>query len=152
MCHTTTMRWRHWRVATAIPNSPPRSRRDGFAKNRSPDGAKRNPGCRAANRESRVTLRSTRATTPPSFQQSHRVGGLLPELIEDALSRRLVGPPAQDGGAVAESFAAEMIVANLDHEPWLQRTPLCRTLGRPSARAARRIAGETGRCDQRFES
>src|SRR3954470_8610793 len=81
----------------------------------------------------------------PLLQQFHWVGGLLAELIEFALPRRLVGPPAQDGGAVAEAFAAEMIVANLDHEFWLQRTPLCRSLGRPSARPAPGLSGEPGR-------
>src|SRR6185369_10532344 len=97
-----------------------------------------------------LRFRFTRATTA-SLQQLHRIGGFLPELIELALSRRLVGPPAQDGGAVPKALAAEMIVANLDHEFWLQRTPFCRTLGRPPARPARRIAGEAGRRDQRFE-
>ena len=87
----------------------------------------------------------------PSLQELHWIGGLLPKLIEGALSRRLVGPPALDGGAVAEALAAEMIVANFDHEFWFQRTPLRRSLGRPSARPARRIAGEAGRRDQRFE-
>src|SRR5687768_15045654 len=97
------------------------------------------------------TSASRHRAAPLSFQQLHRIGGLLPELIELALPWRLVGPPAQDGGAVAEALAAEMIVANLDHEFWLQRTPLCRTLGRPSARPARRVAGEPGRRYQRFE-
>src|SRR5215216_4719941 len=124
---------------------------------RSPDGANGSRECapddrlRAIRDDSQrrkrapgLHFRSTRATRlrPLSLQQLHRVGGLLPELIEAALPRRLVGPPAQDGGAVAEAFAAEMIVANLDHEFWLQRTPLRRSLRRPSARPARRVAGE----------
>jgi len=41
-----------------------------------------------------TALRST-GYDHPSLQQFHRVGGLLPELIEVALPRRLVGPPAQ---------------------------------------------------------
>src|SRR5215208_4852190 len=151
MCLMITMRWQRWRAAMATMSLHPRWRRDGFAESvaRVERSAIRG-GSGRRKRGSRVTLRSTRLRAP-SRQQSHRIGGLLPELIEAALPRRLVGPPAQDGGAVAKSFAAEMIVANLDHEFWLQRTPLCRTLGRPSARPARRIAGEAGRRDQRFE-
>src|SRR4051812_15847641 len=86
-----------------------------------------------------------------SDQQLHRIDGRLFQLIERALLRRLVRPPAQDRGAVAKSFAAEMIVADLDDQFRLQRAPLRRTLGGPAAGAARCIAGETGLCDQRFE-
>jgi hypothetical protein len=50
---------------------------------------------------------------------------------------------------VAEAVAAEMVVADFDDELWLQRAPLRRTVGRPPARPARRIAGEAGLCDQR---
>src|SRR6185312_17126695 len=35
-----------------------------------------------------------------------------------------------------------MVVANFDDEFWLERAPLRRSLGRPSARTARRIAGK----------
>jgi hypothetical protein len=41
------------------------------------------------------------------------------QLIERALLRRFVRPPAQDGGAVAKPFAAEMIVGYFDDEFWL---------------------------------
>src|SRR3981189_466809 len=84
-------------------------------------------------------------------QQLHRVGGLLLELIEGALLRRLVRPPAQDGCAMAKPLAAEVIVADLNDQFWLERAPLCRALRRPSARPARRVAGEAGLCDQRLE-
>src|SRR3954453_8147847 len=106
MCPMITTRWRHWRAATAISNSPRRWQPDG------------------------------------SSQELHRIDGLLLELIEVALARRFVGPPAQDRGAVAKPLAAEMIVGHLDHEFRLQRTPARRTIGRPAARATRCIAGK----------
>src|SRR6201995_1826617 len=53
---------------------------------------------------------------------------------------------------MAKALAAEMVVADLDHELRLERTPLCRPLGRPAARAARRVAGEAGLCNQRLEA
>src|SRR5581483_12102969 len=84
-------------------------------------------------------------------EQLHRIGGLLLQLLEGALLRRLVRAPAQDGCAVAEALAGEMVVADFDHELRFQRTPLRRALGRPAAGAARRIAGEAGRGDQRFQ-
>src|ERR1700759_2690984 len=80
-----------------------------------------------------------------SGQQLHRIDGFLLQLIQRALPRRLVRTPAQDGGAVAETVAAEVVVAHLDHERWLQRTPLRGAFGRPAARAARRVAGESRR-------
>src|SRR5580704_6552853 len=45
-----------------------------------------------------------------SRQQLHRIGGPLFQLIERALPGCLVRPPAQDRGAVAKAFAAEVIV------------------------------------------
>src|SRR6186997_395571 len=86
-----------------------------------------------------------------SGQQLHRVDGLLLQLIEGALLRRFFWPPAQNRGAVAKPRAAEMIVADLDDQFRPQRTPLRRAFGRPAARAARRVAGETRLGDQRFE-
>src|SRR5262245_12685289 len=41
-----------------------------------------------------------------------------------------------------------MVVADLDHERWLQRLPFRRSLGRPAARSTRRAAGEAGLADQ----
>jgi len=43
---------------------------------------------------------------------------------------------------MAKPLAAEMVVADLDDELWLERTPLRRALGRPAARPAGRITGE----------
>src|SRR3954470_19685155 len=85
------------------------------------------------------------------FQQLHRIGHLLLQLLEAALPWCLVGAPAQDRGTVAKSLAAEMIVADLDHQLRLERTPLCRALGGPAARPARRVAGESGLADQFFK-
>src|SRR5438270_563366 len=71
-----------------------------------------------------------------SSQQFHRVRRLLLELLEGALARRFVRPPAQDRGAVTKAIAAEMIEADFDHELRLQRTPLRRTFAGPAAWAA----------------
>src|SRR4051794_40616852 len=86
-----------------------------------------------------------------SDQQLHRIDRFLLQLIQRALPRRLVGPPAQDGGAVAETVAAEMIVADLDHQLGFQRAPLRGTFGGPAARAARGIPGKPRFCDQPYE-
>src|ERR1041385_973338 len=86
-----------------------------------------------------------------SPQELHRIDRLLLQLVQRALTRRLVGAPAQDGGAVAETLAAEMVVADFHHQLRLQWAPLRGALGRPAARAARRVAGEAWLADQRFE-
>src|ERR1700754_2102878 len=65
-------------------------------------------------------LRCVRGTLS---QQLHRIDGLLLQLIQRALPRRLVRAPAQDGGAVTKTVAAEMIVADLDNQLRLERTP-----------------------------
>jgi hypothetical protein len=44
-----------------------------------------------------------------------------------------------------------MVIPNIDHEHRLYGLPLRRSFGGPSARAARRIAGESGRCDELLE-
>src|SRR5262249_8291154 len=41
------------------------------------------------------------------FQQRHQARLLLRDLIESALARRLVGPPAQEAGSVAKPVAGE---------------------------------------------
>src|SRR5271156_3751398 len=71
--------------------------------------------------------------------------------LEGALTRRLVGTPAQEPGAMAEPAAADMIVANFDDQFWAHWLPFCGALGAPPAGASRRVAGEAGRHDQRFE-
>src|SRR6478752_6265843 len=96
------------------------------------------------------------ASLPPggstfSRQQLLRVDSFLLQLIEGALAWRLVRPPAQDRGAVTKSLAAEMVVGDFDDQLRLERTPLRRAIGRPSARAARGIAGKSGFGDQRLK-
>ena len=58
-------------------------------------------------------------------------------------ARRLVGSPAQQPRAVPEALAAEVVVADLDHQLGLERLPLAE-LGRPAARAARRLPVKPG--------
>src|SRR5215510_5545716 len=87
-----------------------------------------------------------------SLQQSHQIGLLLLHLIERALPRRLVGAPAQQPGAVAEALAAEVIVADLDHELRLERLPFGRALRRPAAGPAGGVAGEARRRNELFQS
>src|SRR5262249_1183864 len=72
------------------------------------------------------------------------------DLIHGALSRRFVGPPAQKFGSVAKPMSGKMVVLNFDHELGLERLPLRRTTGGPSARASRRVAGESGWRDESF--
>src|SRR5262249_16171877 len=63
----------------------------------------------------------------------------------------LVRTPAQEARAVPESPAGEVIVANLGHQPRLERLPLPGTLGAPPAGAARGASGEAGRLPERTE-
>src|SRR4051794_38482948 len=77
--------------------------------------------------------------------------GLAAELVESALPRRLVRPPAQQRGAMAEAVRGDLIIAHLDHEFRPERLPLGGAFRAPPARAARGAAGEAGRLDERFE-
>jgi ferritin-like metal-binding protein YciE len=86
-----------------------------------------------------------------SVKKRHHIGFALPDLRQRALFGRLVGAPTQKPCAMAKALAAEMIVADFDHELRPQRLPFARTFGRPAAGAARRIAGEAGRADQRHQ-
>ena len=52
---------------------------------------------------------------------------------------------------MAESAAADMIVANFDDQFWVHRLPFCGALGAPPAGASRRVAGEAGRHNEPFE-
>src|SRR6266536_1884947 len=68
------------------------------------------------------------------------------QLIQSAILRELVRPPAQESGPMAKASAGKMIVAHLHHQLRLQRLPLAAALRAPSARAARRFAGEPCPC------
>src|SRR5262245_19447708 len=48
-------------------------------------------------------------------------------------------------------MSGKMVVLNFDHELGLERLPLRRTAGGPSARAPRRVAGESGWRDESFQ-
>src|ERR1700722_906470 len=84
-------------------------------------------------------------------QQRQQVCLLLLHLIERALPWRLVRAPAQQARAMPETLAGKVVVAHLDHKLRLERLPFARALGRPAARTARRVAGETRRRDQSFQ-
>jgi hypothetical protein len=86
-----------------------------------------------------------------SYQQLGQVRPLLRDLIHRALPRRLIWPPAQEFRPVAKALPGEMIVSNFDDEPRLERLPLCRAAGRPSARPARRAASESRPRDEPLE-
>jgi hypothetical protein len=44
-------------------------------------------------------------------------------LIHSALPRRLVGPPARQGGAMAEPIRCHLIISNLHDQLGLERIP-----------------------------
>src|SRR5262245_2344400 len=73
------------------------------------------------------------------------------ELLERALARGLVGTEANELGAVAKAVAADLVVADLDHELRLHRAPLFGAFGAPPAWSSRRLAGEARRRDEGLE-
>src|SRR4051794_3105762 len=117
MSSTITRRWLRSLAAMASRSWRTRWRRDGSDNSlRSLDGAQRNPGIAP-----QLTTAPDCAALHPGyrlhlFQQLHRIHRLLFQLLEAALPRGLVGAPAQDRGAMAKALAAEMVVADLDHE------------------------------------
>src|SRR5690606_28523487 len=74
-----------------------------------------------------------------------------PELVEGALARRLVRPPAPKGRAVPEPVARNLIVAHFRDQRMSERFPLACALCRPAARATRRTAGEARRAFEFLE-
>src|ERR1051326_1143823 len=87
-----------------------------------------------------------------AVSQQLEVGAAAPaDLIEGALPRQLVGPPAEERSPVAEAFAAYMIVLDLDHQLGRERLPLRGACGAPAAGASRRPSGESGRPNQLLE-
>src|SRR6185437_5812708 len=67
----------------------------------------------------------------------------LVELLKSALGWLLIRSPPEDGCAVAEAAAGEMIVGHFDHVFRLDRLPLRRAFCRPSAGTTRSISGKT---------
>src|SRR6185437_4004901 len=64
------------------------------------------------------------------------------DLRHRALARRLVGPEAQQGRAVPEPLARDVVEAHFHHELGTQLVPVALPAVVPAARAARRAAGE----------
>src|SRR5262245_18970999 len=66
-----------------------------------------------------------------SQQSQDRSLGAL-DLLERALARRLVRPPAHESRSMAEATACHVVVFHLDHQLVLERLPFRRTLGAPA--------------------
>jgi hypothetical protein len=73
-------------------------------------------------------------------------------LVERALTGRLVGTPSHQLRAVPEAVAGDVIEPHLDHEFGPKRLPFATALGAPSARAAGRLARKSWRLTQFFKS
>jgi hypothetical protein len=74
------------------------------------------------------------------------------QLIECALSWRLIRPPTYEVGAVPEPVAGHMIITDLDHQLWPQRLLFGRPFHTPGAGPARGITREARWGDQLFQS
>src|SRR6476660_7573414 len=72
------------------------------------------------------------------------------DLIERALSRRLIGPPAEQMRAMPKAIAREVVVLNFDDQLRPQRLPLGAAFRAPATRAARSAARKTRRLNQRL--
>lgn len=79
----------------------------------------------------------------PDLQPVIVAEGQLLDLLECALARCFVWPPPQEFCSVPEAVASDMVEANLDDQLRLYRLPFTAALGAPTARTARRLAGET---------
>src|SRR5687767_4481529 len=93
----------------------------------------------------REALLGLRPRLPPQkCRHAAKLGasGEPPDLLEGALARGLVGPPADQPGPVPEAVAGDLVVADLDHQFGRQRDPFAGALGAPAAGAAGRVAGE----------
>src|SRR6476661_3949544 len=128
-----------------------------FASSSSPDQAVRRhpdaqpPTPRAPVQRRRRTLPTRLTPSPCLTQQLHRRAAFLLELRDRALPRRLVRAPAQERRPVAEPSAGEVVVLHLDHQLRREGLPFARSLGAPSRRSTRRLAGETRGLHQLLE-
>src|SRR4051812_28817522 len=73
------------------------------------------------------------------------------DLFQATLAWRFVRAPAQQTGAMAESSAREMIIADFDDEFGLKRLPFEGTFCAPAARGSWCATREAGRHNERFE-
>ena len=85
------------------------------------------------------------------FEEAEQIGFFLRELIHLTLLRQLVGPPAEQFRAMAETIARHMIIANFDDEFRLEGVPDILLSLIPSAWSPRSGTGEAGWCDEFFE-
>src|SRR5437879_2179947 len=86
-----------------------------------------------------------------SVEQLPQVSPRGAELIELALGRRLVRPPAEELRAVTEAARGKMIKLHFRDKFRLQWLPFHRPLGAPAARSVGSAAGEAGTAHQRFQ-
>src|SRR5215469_856328 len=97
-------------------------------------------------------LRSARTAARARYRRCpHHNRGCGFYLVESASPGRLVGPPAQQPGAVPEAAAADVIVSHLDDQFGPHRLPIAGTLRAPPAGSPWCIAGKPRRHDQPFE-
>src|SRR5579862_5932991 len=73
-------------------------------------------------------------------------------LGEIAVLRLLIGAPAQEFSAMAETTTGEVVVAHLANQLRLKRLPFHGAFGAPAAEPARSLAGKAGRCGQGFDN
>src|SRR5204863_4336653 len=90
------------------------------------------------------------ARSAPAPRNPESQGKELGELIEGALTRLLVGPPAQQLRSVTETASREVVVAHFADERRGQSLPFARTLGAPAARPAWSTSGKTAAPLQRL--
>src|SRR4051812_17522093 len=82
------------------------------------------------------------------FSDQARRAGFAPQLLERALSGRLIRPPAYQAGAVAEAVRGYLVELNLHHEIGPERLPLASLVRAPSAGATWRFSGKAWRFDK----
>src|SRR5262245_48048786 len=85
------------------------------------------------------------------FEEAEQIGFFLRELIHLTLLRRLVGPPAEQFRAMAETIARHVIIANFDDKFRLEGVPDILLSLIPSAWSPRSGTREAGWCGEFFE-
>ena len=82
------------------------------------------------------------------FEQTQQIGLLLRKLIHLTLCGRFVWPPPEQLGAMAETIAGNMIVADFDDEHGLKRMPDVFLALIPATGPSGSSARETRRCNE----